>query len=132
MFHAEWRSIKKKVRISNEVERQREWTKLVFLPGKYENKLVKTTTIEQPVKEQQSHHGQQHKIVDDVKSCSSLHDEGHVKQGDDRVDGSSMMKEQTGENTSAADENISATSLVEPTQKEDLDSCWKITFFFIR
>jgi len=115
---------KTKNRTCNEVERQREWTKLVFLPGKYRTKLVKTTTIEQPVKEQQSHHGQQDKIVDDVKNCS-LHDEGNVEDRVDRVDGSSMMKEQADKNINGTDENISATSLVEPTQKEDLDSVGK-------
>lgn len=100
---------------SNEVETQGEGTKLVFLPGKCRTKLLKTTTIEQPSEKQQSNHGPQDKIADHVKSCSYIIIEGNVEDTIERVDESSMMKEQT-------NESKSATSFVEITEKEDHNS----------
>ena len=112
-------------------EKQREeWAKLVFFPRrKYRKKLQQRelqqseqTIIEQSMKRQESHNVQQQKCVDDdVKSCSSVHDEINVEEEEsvhDGVDEATMMKEQAGDNTIAS-------SLVDQTHTEDLDSAGK-------
>mmetsp|Transcript_6639 Transcript_6639/g.11160 ORF Transcript_6639/g.11160 Transcript_6639/m.11160 type:complete len:600 (-) Transcript_6639:372-2171(-) len=114
----------KKKNGSDEVEVQREWAKLVFLPAQYRKKLHKQddatkqqTTVEQPKQDQKSRTGQQ---VDtgDVESCDSVHDKGRVEERVDRVDEKSIVKEQ-------ASEEISATSLVEPSNEDDRGSVGK-------
>mmetsp|Transcript_5224 Transcript_5224/g.11013 ORF Transcript_5224/g.11013 Transcript_5224/m.11013 type:complete len:623 (-) Transcript_5224:64-1932(-) len=114
----------KKKNGSDEVEVQREWAKLVFLPAQYRKKLHKQddatkqqTTVEQPKQDQKSRTGQQ---VDtgDVESCDSVHGKSRVEERVDQVDEKSIVKEQ-------ASEEISATSLVEPSNEDDRGSVGK-------
>eukprot|EP00984_Skeletonema_dohrnii_P030719 scaffold22425_cov120-Skeletonema_dohrnii-CCMP3373.AAC.1 len=114
----------KKKNGSDEVEVQREWTKLVFLPAQFRKKLHKQdeatkqqTTVEQPKQDQKNQTGQQVDIGD-VESCDSVHGKGCVEERVDRVDEKSIVKEQVSE-------EISATSLVEPSDEDDRGSVGK-------
>jgi len=126
MLNGASKKSKNKKNGSDEVEVQREWTKLVFLPAQFRKKLHKRdeatkqqTTVEQPKQDQKSQTGQQ---VDtgDVESCDSVHGKGRVEERVDRVDESSIVKEQ-------ASEEISATSLVEvePSNEDNRGSVGK-------
>ena len=88
---------------SDEIEMQRKWTKLVFLPAKYRRNLQKRDAMTK-AKTMQSNREQK-----SAKSCSPIQDKGIVEEKLDRI----------GESSEQTDEVTSATSLVDRSYEQD-------------